>query len=556
MPTTAIWGVVTFLAVLGPLIILHELGHFFAARLTGTKVLEFGIGYPPRLGGFWTGRTPVRITADTQFELEHGGQTGLKRGSTVSIAASRAPDGTLVARRVRDYAGSKADTTTFLGARTLVIGKVRETGQGLIVVSEMLWSINVLPLGGFTRMLGEEDPRAEGSLAGRNRRDRAAVLLAGPLVNAVIPFLLFPLVLMLPQDVLVGDVSVVHVMPDSPAEAAGLRDGDRIVRVDGRPIENIPDLQQAVTLRLGAESRWEVQKAIADPHPSPGASSYQYLPDLETVTVAPRWKPPLREVVRVADDPDTQISLSKARLYDPGVGLASTLRVISGPTSVVGEISLADAWEAFGTGIQVGDVLSVVEEVKDPLREVSLADARRHDSSLGVTTAVREGAVGVTITEENVRSESRGLPLWEAVPEGIRSVFDVLVITKNAIFAKIVGSSNPQFSGPVSLGPVGIGQLTGEIATAEASLTAKVITLVNLAGLVSISLAALNILPIPALDGGRILFVVIELLRGGKRIAPEREGLVHLVGFAVLLGLVALVSVQDIMRIFRGESFF
>ncbi|NQU96235.1 MAG: site-2 protease family protein, partial [Chloroflexi bacterium] len=383
MSPTAIWGVVTFLVVLGPLIILHELGHFFAARLTGTKVLEFGIGYPPRLGGFWTGRTPVRITADTQFELENGGQTGLKRGSTVSIAASRAADGTLVARRVRDYAGSRADTTTFLGARTLVIGKVREAREGSIVVAEMLWSVNVLPLGGFTRMLGEEDPRAEGSLAGRSRRDRAAVLLAGPLVNAVIPFLLFPLVLMLPQDVTVGDVSVVHVMPDSPAEAAGLRDGDRIVRVDGRPIENIPDLQQAVTLRLGAESRWEVQKAIADPHPSPGASGYQYLPDLETVTVAPRWKPPLRQVVLVADDPATQVSLSEARLYDPGVGLASTLRVISGPTSVVGEISLADAWKAFGTGIKVGDVLSVVEEVKDPLREVSLADARRHDSSLG-----------------------------------------------------------------------------------------------------------------------------------------------------------------------------
>ena len=555
MSATAIWGVVTFLAVLGPLIILHELGHFFAARLTGTKVLEFGIGYPPRLAGFWTGRTEVRIAADTQFEQSERGDAPT-RGSTISIAAHRAADGRLVARRVRSYAGSRADTATFIGARALVIGKIREAREDSLVVAEMLWSINLLPLGGFTRMLGEEDPRAEGSLAGKSRRKRTITLLAGPLVNAVVPFILFPAVLMLPQDVRVGDVSVVQVMPDSPAEAAGLRDGDRIVRVDGRSIENIPDLQEAVTLRLGAESRWEVRKAIADPHPQPGASPYQYRPELETVTVEPRWKPPRREVVRVATDPRTQVSLSKARLYDPGVGLASTLRVVPGPTDTVGEISLADAWEDFRRDIQAGDVLNVVEAVSDPLRDISLADARRYDPTLGVTTVLQEGAVGVTIATDNVRVESRGLPLWEAVPTGFRSVMDTLVITKNAIFGKIVGSSNPQFSGPVGLGPVGIGQLTGEIATADAPSTAKVITLVNLAGLVSISLAVLNILPIPALDGGRLLFIAIEWLRGGKRISPEREGLVHLVGFGVLLGLVALVSVQDIMRIFRGESFF
>jgi len=555
MSATAIWGVVTFLAVLGPLIILHELGHFFAARLTGTKVLEFGIGYPPRLAGFWTGRTAVRINPDTRFDLDDGAGA-LKPGATVSIAASRAPDGTLVARRVRDYAGSRADTTTFIGARTLVIGKVREAREDSLVVAEMLWSINVLPLGGFTRMLGEEDPRAEGSLAGRCRWSRTFVLLAGPVVNAVIPFVLFPLVLMLPQEVTVGDVAVVQVMPGSPAQAAGLRDGDRIVRVDGRAIENIPDLQEAVTLRLGAESRWEVQKAIADPHPQPGVSTYQYRPGLETVTVVPRWKPPRREIVRAVDDPETQISLSEARLYDLGVGLVSTLRVVPGPTDATGEISLADAWELLGVDIQAGAVLNVVEEVSGSLQEVSLTDARRYDSALGVTTVLVEGAVGVTITTDNVRVESRGLQIWEAVPTGFRSVLDTLVITKNVIFAKIVGSANPQFSGPVGLGPVGIGQLTGEIATADASSTAKVITLVNLAGLVSISLAVLNILPIPALDGGRLLFIAIEWVRGGKRISPEREGLVHLVGFAVLLGLVALVSVQDIMRIFRGESFF
>lgn len=555
MPTTALWGIFTFLVVLGPLIILHELAHFFAARLTGTKVLEFGVGYPPRIGGFWTGRTEVRLDEDTVFDLE-GGQNALRPGTRISIAARRMPDGSLAARRVRAYEGSNADTKTFLGARSLVIGKIRATGPDSLVVAEMLWSINILPLGGFTRMLGEEDPKAEGSLAGQSRGKRAIALLAGPLSNAVLPFLLFPLVLMLPQDVRVSDVAVVQVMPGSPAEAAGLRDGDRIVSVDGREIENMADLQQAVTLRLGARSDWEVRKAIADPHPQPGASGYQYRPGTETVTLVPRWKPPRREVVQVVEDPATQISLEEARLYNPAAGLASTIEVVQETPDAFNEVSLADAWKYFGNVVQPGSVYSIVSGVDDPSSEVSLEVARRLDPALGTTTVLQEGAVGITITEQNVRTESRGLSLFEAIPQGVESVIDTLVITKNAIFSKIVGSSNPQLSGPVGVGPVGIGQLAGEIATAEASPSAKTITLVNLAGLISISLAVLNILPIPALDGGRLMFILIEWIRGGKRISPEKEGLVHLIGFAIMMAIAAIISIQDVLRIFRGESFF
>jgi len=556
MPSTALWGVITFFIVLGPVIILHEFGHFIAARLTGTKVLEFGLGYPPRLAGFWTGRTTVRIAPDTGFDLD-GGREGLRPGSQVSIAASRQPGGALLARLVRDYnVGARADTATLPDARTLVAGKVRDVRDDSLVVAEMLWSFNIVPLGGFTRLLGEDDPSAEASLANKSRRKRAAVMVAGPLVNAIIPFILFPLVLMLPQNISVGDVTIVQVMPDSPAEAAGLRDGDRIVTVDGRKIEGIPDLQEAVTLRLGAKSRWDVERAVLDPHPQPGGTRYQYRPGIETVTVVPRWKPPQRRVVAVVEDPETEISLAQARLYDPGAGLSSTLRVVPAAATVAGEITLSDAWGLLGATVQVGDVFNLAVEVSDPLTEVALADARAYDPALGITTILQEGAVGVTITTENVRTASSSLAPWEAVPAGFRAVLDTLVITKNAIAAKLVGSSNPQFSGPVGLGPVGIGQLTGEIATAEVSLTAKVVTLVNLAGLVSISLAILNILPIPALDGGKLVFVALEWIRGGKRISPDREGLVHLVGFVIMIGLVVLISARDIMRIFRGDSFF
>ena len=62
-------------------------------------------------------------------------------------------------------------------------------------------------------------------------------------------------------------------------------------------------------------------------------------------------------------------------------------------------------------------------------------------------------------------------------------------------------------------------------------------------------------LPFPALDGGRFAFVVIEWVRRGKRISPQKEGLVHLVGFVVLIGLIVVVTYFDIIKIMNGESF-
>ncbi|MFM8595165.1 MAG: site-2 protease family protein, partial [Chloroflexota bacterium] len=75
-------------------------------------------------------------------------------------------------------------------------------------------------------------------------------------------------------------------------------------------------------------------------------------------------------------------------------------------------------------------------------------------------------------------------------------------------------------------------------------------TLSQLAILPSLNLAILNLLPHPALDGGRLLFVLIEVLRGGKKVPPEREGMVHLAGMVILLGVMLVVTFLDIGRVF------
>ena len=93
-----------------------------------------------------------------------------------------------------------------------------------------------------------------------------------------------------------------------------------------------------------------------------------------------------------------------------------------------------------------------------------------------------------------------------------------------------------------------IAQITGEVAKAGIS------PLLEFAAFLSINLAIINIFPLPALDGGRIVFVLLEWVRPGKRISPGTEGLIHGIGFALLIAAMLAITYQDIIRIISGES--
>jgi regulator of sigma E protease len=103
---------------------------------------------------------------------------------------------------------------------------------------------------------------------------------------------------------------------------------------------------------------------------------------------------------------------------------------------------------------------------------------------------------------------------------------------------------NPEGAGDAR-GPIGIAQITGEV------IDAGLLAIVQFVGILSINLAILNVLPFPPLDGGRIAVVLIEAVRQ-RRMPAEREALIYLTGFAVLIALVVLISIQDIQRLFTG----
>ncbi|HZU75274.1 MAG TPA: M50 family metallopeptidase [Dehalococcoidia bacterium] len=158
---------------------------------------------------------------------------------------------------------------------------------------------------------------------------------------------------------------------------------------------------------------------------------------------------------------------------------------------------------------------------------------------------VRQGPTGIELQQVGDFTQTQWYPPWEALPKGASATLDTVILTKNQIVTWIASRTAP--SG--LQGPVGIAQTTGEVVK-----VAGWAALLQEAATLSISLAIVNILPLPMLDGGRILFVVIEILRRGKRIAPEKEALVHLLGFALLMCLVVVISYHDILRIVQGDS--
>lgn len=426
----------SFFPMLVLLVVVHELGHFWTARAFGVKTLEFGVGYPPRAFGLYTGRTETLVTTETY--CLNGSLAGIKPGQVVRILSGETDDGKLVARYV-ELRGVKSDRPRSLDdvASDEYLrheGKVREVHPDRIVLSDMIYSLNWLPLGGFVRLSGENNPAAPQSLARCSVGKRAIVLAAGSAMNALFPIVAFAIMAMVPHTELVGGtVQITEVVPDSPAAVAGLMPDDLVLAVGEEPLESPHTLPHEVRLAAGTEMTWVIERDGQQ----------------QVTQIMPRVNPP------------------------PG-----------------------------------------------------------------------EGAVGVQFTVVGQQAERRAEPPWVALRLGVTETWDMLTLIGREVRGWFGGGRGPELSGPV-----GIAQITGEV-TRQGGFQGWMVVAI----LLSINLAILNILPIPMLDGGRLLFVAIEWVRGGKRVPSNKEGLVHLIGFIAIIALVIALTAQDIIRLVQGVS--
>ena len=423
------------------LVVIHEFGHYATARAMGVKVLEFGVGFPPRAFGVYTGNTPVLVDGATRY-VGLSGPEDLSRGQKIKVSSAENGQGNLVARVIelskkvaRGEEGDEPDEER-LGEKDLLKheGKVRSVVDGSLVLADMLYSVNWAPIGGFVRLAGEANPNVPRSLAGKGTGTRFLVLIAGPLMNAILPLLIFTVLLMIPRDVAVGRLVIQEVGENTAASEAQVRAEDAVLQANGKDIKNRLEFTREINLNGGSQMSILVERG--------GQELLLHLqPRFDTESA--RW------------------------------------------------------------------------------------------------------LVGVFPRLDDVTIVKQSEPIWEAIPNSFVNTWEMLVLVKQALGGAFGEGSSPEFSGPI-----GIAQVTGEITRAGGW-----VGWLGVGILLSINLAILNVLPIPMLDGGRIFFVVLEWARRGKKIPAHREGMVHLIGFALLMGGIVLVSVNDIGRLIDGRSF-
>jgi regulator of sigma E protease len=236
--------------------------------------------------------------------------------------------------------------------------------------------------------------------------------------------------------------------------------------------------------------------------------------------------------------------------------------LIGEPVAITGveitEVVLGSPAEA--AGMKAGDLILELDglEIADSLalqrytyervgQEVSLV-LEREGERLEVTLAPRlhppsgEGPMGIAMHTVVLGTKLVRYEAWRAIPIGISRTFRAVGVIVFSVIYMVRGLISPEVAGPI-----GIAQATGQVAQMGLPF------LLQFTAFLSVNLALINLLPFPGLDGGRLAFVLLEALRGGRKIDPQKEGLVHLIGMFILVGLVLVVSYFDIMRVSGGS---
>ena len=446
--------------VLGPLIALHEWGHYIVARLCGVKVLTYSIGFGPKLFG-WTSK-----------------KSGI------------------------DY------------------------------------RISALPLGGYVKMLDEREgevAKAEQHLAFNRQHPlkKIAIVAAGPIMNFIIAIALFWVLFMTPSEQLATKIG--QVLPDTPAAMAQLPVGDKIVAIDGHEVQTWEGINYRLAGRMG---------------------------ETDNVSITLQSETQADNAIKTYQAPVTQFMQGSAQGKDAltSFGMLPWQPDIA---PIVGDLTADGA--ASRQGLKVGDRIVAINDqpIKDWLSATRII--RDSPETLLNFTVLRDGkTVQLQIMpqgkKDNLGNDYGQIGAMVAqseivIPDAYKTTVAygpgeslVKSFEKTEQLAVMTVSS----MGKMLSGMIGLDNLSGPITIAKVAKQSFDISwqmVLSTAALISLSLAVLNLLPIPVLDGGHIVYYLIELIRG----KPLSEGVQMIglnIGLLLLAGFMVLAIGNDISRLF------
>ena len=391
--------------------------------------------------------------------------------------------------------------------------------------------VAAIPLGGYVKMLDEREGEVPAALADQsfNRKtvgQRIAIVAAGPIANFLLAILFFWLLAMLGTQQIRPIIGAVE--PGSLAASAGLAAGQEIVSIDGKPTNGWSAVNLQLVRRLGESGTLQV--GVRDE----GDSTERQLPlKLES------W-------LKGADEPDPIQSLG-LRPWRPAITPILAEIDPKGPAAAAGLKSgdrlLALDGQALGDWQQVVDSVRGRADSKVQLRierdgqvlEIPVTLARRGEGK-AAGGYLGAGVKGVEWPASMLREVSYG-PL-DAVGQGLSRTWDMSILTLESLKKMLFGElSVKNLSGPITIAKV-----------AGASAQSGVGDFLNFLAYLSISLGVLNLLPIPVLDGGHLLFYLIEWARG-RPLSDRVQGWGVQIGISLVVGVMLLALINDLGRL-------
>lgn len=453
------------IAVLGPLIALHEWGHYIVARLCGVKVLTYSIGFGPKIAG-WTSK-----------------RSGI------------------------DY------------------------------------RLSLLPLGGYVKMLDEREGEvadAEKHLAFNTQHPlkKIAIVAAGPIMNFLIAIGLFWVLFLTPSEQLATRIG--SVLPDTPAAAVAMPVGDKIVSVDGQPVQTWEEINYRLANRMG-----EAGTIAVGVQPNSASLNEQ------TAKATQTYNLPVSDFMQGADKGKDAISSLGAIPWQPEIAPIIGDLTPEGAASRQG-MQIGDRITAIN-GQAIDDWVSATRIIKDSPEQLLKISVLRDGQPVTLeimpqgkkdTMGNQYGQIGAMVVAPEI-----------TVPAAYKTTVEyspAMALVKSFQKTEQLAVMTVASMGKMITGKIGIDNLSGPITIAKVAKQSFDISwemVLSTAALISLSLAVLNLLPIPVLDGGHILYYAIELIRG-KPVSEQMQIVGMNIGLILMAGFMILAIGNDISRLF------